>query len=116
MTLTITIKMDNAAFFDDSGAPSHGPEAANILRQLAQVCEDCGELSDFHRRLLDTNGNIVGHATTIEWPMTPAEKLQLIRRILETCYTNTESFADDNLGSELAYLCLAITRHDPDSE
>jgi hypothetical protein len=48
--------------------------------------------------------------------MTDSEKLQLIKRVLGTCYINTESFADHNLGMELAYLCLAISRFDPDDE
>lgn len=48
--------------------------------------------------------------------MTDAEKLKLIERVLGVCYTNTESFADHNLGMELAYLCLATSRFDPESD
>jgi hypothetical protein len=51
-TLTLTIKMDNAAFEDDPIT-----EAARILRTLAQDMEKFG-LSD--KALFDYNGNHVG--------------------------------------------------------
>ena len=63
MKLKITIKMDNAAFFnDEDDDPPHGQHAALILRDLAKHIEDENDLKDYSRRLMDANGNHVGEA------------------------------------------------------
>ena len=54
-TLTIKIKMDNAAFADEPMT-----EAARILRQVARDLETFGGSTNV---LLDINGNTVGEAT-----------------------------------------------------
>lgn len=54
MKLTITIKMDNAAFEEQ------GPEVARILTRYAKWVEGCTFVCD--ARLLDVNGNHVGQA------------------------------------------------------
>ena len=60
MKATITIEMDNAAFFDDDEAPRQGPGFARILRGLAAHAESNDTMSDYHKRLFDVNGNVVG--------------------------------------------------------
>jgi len=58
--LTITIRMDNAAFTDNDD-PSH--EAARILRDLAQRIDGHPYFSPGHSQALhDANGNEVGSA------------------------------------------------------
>jgi hypothetical protein len=59
MKLTITIKMDNAAF-----EPLNGTEAARILRAEADKCIDGHDLrAGWEHDLRDTNGNVIGKAT-----------------------------------------------------
>ncbi len=59
MKLKIEITMDNAAFGDDNGGEA-GPEAARILRDLADNFSERdlapGEIWNLH----DANGNHVG--------------------------------------------------------
>jgi hypothetical protein len=56
-TLTIKIKMDNAAFnFND------GPEVARILEALARQIDETIGLDGYRRTLRDLNGNTVGEA------------------------------------------------------
>lgn len=62
MKLRITIRMDNAAFQDDDDNPSHGMEAARILRELADRIESFDDLDGFERNLFDVNGNLSGSA------------------------------------------------------
>ncbi len=54
MKLTITIKMDNAAF-DDS------QEAGRILRDLAEKLDNEGAYAGLVLSARDTNGNTVAH-------------------------------------------------------
>lgn len=64
MKIKIEISCNNAAF-EDSGV---GPEAANILRQLAEDIDFCGMLEESGdlRRLRDSNGNTCGLFETVE--------------------------------------------------
>lgn len=70
MEFQLSIKMDNAAFYEDSYAdqpiPQQGLEVARILRELADKVEDMGDISDRSSNLYlrDYNGNVVGEAVT----------------------------------------------------
>lgn len=66
MKLIITIRMDNAAFFDDGEQPARGREVARILRNLADQVEDDADLVDHATRLADINGNAVGLSTVTD--------------------------------------------------
>jgi hypothetical protein len=54
--MTITINMDNAAFADDNA----GPEAARILREIADSIDGGGGVPRCTEKLRDINGNTVG--------------------------------------------------------
>lgn len=56
MKLVIEIKMDNAAFVDDGGAP----EAARILRKIAVQFDRLGASYE-GEKLRDVNGNECGY-------------------------------------------------------
>jgi hypothetical protein len=64
MRLVITIEMDNAAFSDPEDGGRHdlnrAMEVARILREYVDKCEGHGTVLD--ARLMDANGNNVGHA------------------------------------------------------
>jgi len=48
--------------------------------------------------------------------MTEAQRLALIRRVLQCAHDETETFeGEDHVGSALAYLCLAIAANDEKS-
>lgn len=55
--LVIKIDMDNAAF-DDGGSGNAGYQVAQILKRLAQTCEDYG--LPLPGTLMDVNGNTCG--------------------------------------------------------
>ena len=64
MELRITMRLDNAAFYDDGDGDGYhgfapGTEVARILRLLAEQSE--GGMLDNSDRLHDVNGNTVGH-------------------------------------------------------
>lgn len=62
-TLTVKLKLDNAAFCDDGDNPAQGHEVARILRILADRLEhldDVSEHFDDGYPLYDVNGNAVG--------------------------------------------------------
>jgi hypothetical protein len=61
MTLTITIKMDNAAFSEDNGA-----EVARILAKFAREVESHTLEPDDSYKLRDINGNTVGTVSVSE--------------------------------------------------
>lgn len=63
MQFQLTIKCDNAAFYDMDGNPCQGYEVAKILKDLAKKLESFDDVSDFERVLYDVNGNRVGKAT-----------------------------------------------------
>ena len=56
-TLRIKIKMDNAAFSEESGT-----EVSRILKEYAGTIEGRDFIPSEHESLLDYNGNIVGEA------------------------------------------------------
>lgn len=56
MKLTITLRMDNAAF------EHHGQEVARILERVADDVRDFESLKGLNNTLRDTNGNQVGTA------------------------------------------------------
>lgn len=48
--------------------------------------------------------------------MNHEQRLELIRRVLQTAYNETETWQEeDNVGAALAYLCLAIAANDSKS-
>lgn len=62
---TLTMNLDNAAFFDEAGEPRPEPEIARILRRLADYIEGSSDLSPGDGAmytLRDINGNVVGRA------------------------------------------------------
>lgn len=60
-TLTIKIKMDNAAFTDGNGGKMQGPEAARILMEYAKEIRQYDTIPRLGL-LVDVNGNAVGEA------------------------------------------------------
>lgn len=58
MQLTLTIKMDNAAFGDY--ADSRGYETASIIEDFAAKLRNSGASEGRTGKLYDTNGNAVG--------------------------------------------------------
>jgi hypothetical protein len=49
-------------------------------------------------------------------PLTPEARLELIKRVSEKAFKNTESWrSEDGLGATLAYLFWAISDQDPES-
>lgn len=77
MKLTLTLTMDNAAFFDDDrneSEPRRNAEVARILHTLAEKIETAWELEDGQRfALFDGNGNKVGQVNVSDdQPATPS--------------------------------------------
>ena len=62
MQFQLTIKCDNAAFYDMDGNPCQGYEVAKILKDLAKKLESVEDVTDFEQVLFDFNGNYVGKA------------------------------------------------------
>jgi len=61
MKLKLSLRMDNAAFFEVSGS-----EVARILRKLAADYEDRDLLPGESSDLRDVNGNTVGQAKVVK--------------------------------------------------
>ena len=62
-TLTIKLKLDNAAFCDGRDNPAQGQEVARILRILADRLEHLDDVATHFlggHPLYDVNGNVVG--------------------------------------------------------
>ena len=59
MKFRLEINCDNAAFYNPDGKHDPCAEVASILEGLAQ---DLRDGSESPKRLLDSNGNTVGHA------------------------------------------------------
>lgn len=62
---TLSMELDNAAFFTGLGTPLPEPEIARILHRMADVLEEGSRLEPgdgMTYTLRDINGNVVGRA------------------------------------------------------